>query len=51
MKRITTILFSLVIMCMGSLANAQTDTTHVVDGFTLEEQSITLKMDGEHAST
>ena len=44
MKRITTILFSLVIMCMGSLANAQTDTTHVVDGFTLEEQSITLKV-------
>lgn len=43
MKRITTILFSLVIMCMCSLANAQTDTTNVVD-FSLVEQNITLKV-------
>ena len=36
-------MFTLVIMCMCSLANAQTDTTNVVD-FSLVEQNITLKV-------
>ena len=43
MKRISTFVCTLVMMCVSSIANAQSDTTQVTY-FTLEEHEITLKV-------
>ena len=43
MKRISTLVFALVIVSLWNMANAESDTTHVVD-FTLVEQEITLRI-------
>ncbi len=43
MKKITSFVFTPVLMCICTLANAQTDTTQVVD-FTLQEKNITLNV-------